>query len=105
MNIKRVVLDTNVIVSASLSRDGKPANIYRMFLAGKLTLVYCEEILAEYEDVLYRPHLKIPINDADIVIAAVRQHGEKVTIVRVQPPCWTKMTVYFTILQKSLERI
>ena len=80
MNIKRVVLDTNVIVSASLSRNGNPANIYKMFLTGTLALVYCEEILAEYEDVLYRPHLRILPSDADIIMAAIRQHGKKVII-------------------------
>ena len=81
MRAKRVVLDTNVIVSASLSRNGNPAKIYRMFLAGLLTLIYCDEILAEYEDVLYRPHLRIPHHDADIVIAAICQHGENVLVV------------------------
>jgi putative PIN family toxin of toxin-antitoxin system len=75
---RRVVLDTNVIVSASLSRNGNPAKIYRMFLAGVLPLVYCEEILAEYEDVLYRPHLKIPRDEADTVLTAIRQHGEEI---------------------------
>jgi putative PIN family toxin of toxin-antitoxin system len=77
-NIKRVVFDTNVIVSASLSRNGNPAKIYRMFFAGVLPLVYCEEILAEYEDVLYRPHLKIPSEEADIVMTTIRQYGEEV---------------------------
>ena len=80
MNIKRVVFDTNVIVSASLSRNGNPANIYRMFLTGTLALFYCEEILAEYKDVLYRPYLKIFPSDADIIMAAVRQHGKKVIV-------------------------
>ena len=80
MNIRRVVFDTNVIVSALLSRNGNPANIYKMFLAGTLALVYCEEILTEYEDVLYRPHLKILPSDADIIMAAVRQHGKKVIV-------------------------
>ena len=81
MSIKRAVFDTNVIVSALLSRNGNPANIYRMFLAGTLTLVYCEEILIEYKDVLYRPHLKIFPSDADIVMAAISQHGERVSVI------------------------
>ena len=81
MSIGRVVLDTNVIVSASLSRNGNPAKIYKMFLAGLLTLVYCEAILAEYEDVLYRPHLRIPHSDANIVMAVIRQLGEKTIVV------------------------
>ena len=81
MSMRRVVLDTNVIVSASLSRNGNPAKIYKMFLSGLLILVYCEEILAEYEDVLYRPRLQIPHSDADIVMATIRQLGEKILVV------------------------
>ena len=74
----RIVLDTNVIISASLSRNGASAKIYRMFLNGVLTLVYCNKIITEYEDVLYRPHLKIPSDDSDIVMEAIRLHGEEI---------------------------
>jgi putative PIN family toxin of toxin-antitoxin system len=80
MNIKRVVLDTNILVSALLSREGNPAKIYRMFVANTLTVVYCEEILEEYQDVLYRPRLNIPMGDADIVMTAIQDYGEKVTV-------------------------
>jgi len=78
MSIIRVVLDTNILVSALLSREGSPAKIYRMFLTRALTLAYCTGILDEYQDVLYRPRLRILHDDADIVIAAVRQYGEKI---------------------------
>ena len=80
MTTNIVVLDTNVLVSALLSRNGTPSRILRMFLAGELTLVYCKEIMSEYEDVLYRPHLRIPHNDANIVLEAIRQHGEKALV-------------------------
>jgi len=63
MNMPRVVIDTNVIVSALLSPFGNPAKIYKMFLAGLLTLVYSSDILDEYQDVLSRPRLKIPANE------------------------------------------
>jgi putative PIN family toxin of toxin-antitoxin system len=71
----QAVLDTNVLVSALLSRLGNPARIYRMFLTGVLDLVVSEGILAEYEDVLYRPRLNISTPDADIVLSAIRQYG------------------------------
>ena len=80
MNTKHVVFDTNVLVSALLSREGNPAKIYRMFLTKAIRLIYCEEILAEYEDVLYRPHLRIPQNNADTVMTAIRQYAEKIEI-------------------------
>ena len=78
MNDKRVVLDTNILVSALMSKHGNPAKILNMFLSGALVLIYCDEILNEYEDVLYRPRLHISANDADTVMAAVQQHVEKV---------------------------
>jgi putative PIN family toxin of toxin-antitoxin system len=78
MNTLRVVLDTNVIVSSLLSSEGNPAKIYRMFLSAMLTLIFSEDILAEYREVIHRPHLRIPKDDADIVLAAIEQFGEKV---------------------------
>ena len=78
MNGFRVVLDTNILVSALLSPTGNPAKIYRMFLSGMLDLVISAVIIDEYEDVLHRPRLKIPTEEAAIILAAVRQYGEMV---------------------------
>jgi putative PIN family toxin of toxin-antitoxin system len=78
MNELRVVLDTNILVSALLTPSGNPARVYRMFLSGVLTLVYSKEILAEYQDVLYRPRLCIAAADADLIFDAIRQSGELV---------------------------
>jgi len=76
MNTPRVVLDTNILVSALMTPSGNPANVYKMFLAGLLLLVYSEDIMLEYEDVLFRPLLRIPIEDATAVLKAIRQLGE-----------------------------
>ena len=54
MIINRVVLDTNIFVSALLTPKGKPAQIYRMFLEGTLSLVFSMGIFEEYQDVLRR---------------------------------------------------
>ena len=78
MNAFSVVLDTNILVSALLSPLGNPAKVYKMFLTGVLTLVYSADILTEYQDVLHRPQLGIPADDADTVLAAIRQYGEQV---------------------------
>ena len=51
----RVVLDTNVVVSAFLSPQGKPAAILRMALSHGLDMCVNTAILAEYEQVLCRP--------------------------------------------------
>ena len=53
---RRVVLDTNVLVSALLSPKGNAAAILGMAADGLLTPVYCQKIFDEYEVVLTRPH-------------------------------------------------
>ena len=54
----RVVLDTNVIVSAYLTPLGTPAQILAAWRAGRFELVVSEALLAEYEEVLSRPRLR-----------------------------------------------
>jgi len=80
MSTTPIVFDTNIIVSALLSKEGSPAKIYRIFLTGALTLIYSPQILEEYQDVLYRPYLQIPHADVDIVINAIRQYGKEVWV-------------------------
>ena len=52
--MNRVVLDTNILVSALLA-NGPPAAIIDMVAEGKLTLFYNDLIISEYWDVLQRP--------------------------------------------------
>jgi putative PIN family toxin of toxin-antitoxin system len=54
----RVVLDTNIIVSALLQPLGPPARVFRLALAGSLQLCISAEVYAEYEEVIRRPRLK-----------------------------------------------
>jgi putative PIN family toxin of toxin-antitoxin system len=56
----KVVLDTNVLVSGMLSANGPPARIVEAALAGDIQPVFDFQILAEYEDVLRRPELRLP---------------------------------------------
>ena len=55
----RVVLDTNVVVSAHLKADGFERYALDLALAGKLQLAASEAILAEYASVLARPRFAI----------------------------------------------
>jgi len=50
----RVVLDTNVIISAALSNLGNPARIVEMVSDGVVDIYYSDDILAEYAEVLSR---------------------------------------------------
>ena len=78
MMFQRVVLDTNILVSALMTPSGNPASVYRMFISREIVLVYSEEIMREYEDVLYRPRLKISAEDAYTILKAIQQYGELV---------------------------
>jgi putative PIN family toxin of toxin-antitoxin system len=59
MRTTRVVLDTNVVVSAHLKSEGYERHVLDLVLAGKLQLAATELILAEYADVLSRPKFGI----------------------------------------------
>jgi predicted nucleic acid-binding protein len=49
MRTIRVVLDTNVEVSAHLNSEGYERHVLDLVLAGKIKLAVSEGILAEYE--------------------------------------------------------
>jgi putative PIN family toxin of toxin-antitoxin system len=58
----RIVLDTNVIVSALLAKESNPSAILQLVLEGVITLCIDDRILAEYGRVLRRP--KFPFSAA-----------------------------------------
>ena len=51
----RVVLDTNILVSALLVQLGYPAAIYRAWQEGLFTLLTCREQLDELKATLHKP--------------------------------------------------
>ena len=56
----KVVLDTNVIISAALSPTGTCAKIIDVVTTDtQIQLFYSSEILLEYKQVLFREHLKM----------------------------------------------
>ena len=59
MRLIRVVLDTNVIVSAHLNANGYERNVLDLILVDKLQLSASELILTEYEAVLRRAKFRI----------------------------------------------
>jgi putative PIN family toxin of toxin-antitoxin system len=68
--IPRVVLDTNVVVSALLKPQGPEDQVLRLALAGRLLLCVSPQVLAEYGQVLSSPKFKF---QAEEVAAALRQ--------------------------------
>lgn len=53
----RVVLDTNILVSALMVQTGHPAAIYRVWREGAFTLLTCAEQLDELRATLRKPAL------------------------------------------------
>jgi len=51
----RVVLDTNIIISAFISPLGAPAEIFELFLEGNIINYTSEEIIKEVVIVIHRP--------------------------------------------------
>jgi len=54
----KIVLDTNVLVSAVLSPNGKPAQILTMVKTGDLQLIVSSEIIDEIKEVFLYPQIK-----------------------------------------------
>ena len=70
----RVVLDTNIIVSAYLG--GALEGIIVAWKSGEFTLVVSKEIAEEYLDVLRRPKLKIEKTEIDDFAALLLDRAE-----------------------------
>ncbi len=74
------VVDTNVIVSALLSKrdDAATVQVFRAMLEGRFTPLYHEDILDEYEEVLHRPKFHLSKDVIQTVISAVKRYGIEV---------------------------
>ena len=71
--MNRVVLDTNVIVSALLVPPGTQGAILLLALRGHFALYVSPSVLAEYDEVLRRPRLKLQPRQIDAALAAIRR--------------------------------
>jgi uncharacterized protein len=55
----RVVVDTNILVSALMRPDSPPGQVMAAVKRGELVPVFSASCFAEYEDVLQRPRLRL----------------------------------------------
>ncbi len=53
----RVVIDTNILVSALIVPTGQPAAVIRMWLDGKFTLLTCATHVNELRATLHKPRV------------------------------------------------
>ncbi len=54
----RVVLDTNIIVSALLQPLGPPAQVFLLAIGASIQLCVSGNVYAEYEEVIRRPRFR-----------------------------------------------
>jgi putative PIN family toxin of toxin-antitoxin system len=98
----KVVIDTNVIVSALLSSLGKPAAILNKFFNEELQAYYSKSILAEYEDVLSRPALKIEPDKAKRFFEILKDTGVSIEpAVSIIPLTDEDDRVFYDVAQQS----
>lgn len=75
----RVVIDTNVLVSAALNPHGSPARIVDAVLAGSLTLLHDDRVLSEYREVLLRPVFAFSPERVQALLDFLTVRGEHVS--------------------------
>jgi uncharacterized protein len=68
----RVVLDTNIIVSALLQSLGPPAQVFVLAVGGTVQLCISGNVYAEYEEVIRRPRFRLHEDTIASALQAVR---------------------------------
>ena len=75
----RVVIDTNVLVSAIIS-DGKPRALLQKGLDRQFSIVISDQLLDELFTVLNRPKLKTSKDEIDKIMLAMKKSAEVVKV-------------------------
>ena len=73
----KVVLDTNVLVSAFLKPRSNPARILHLIVQGDIQIVISEHIIAEYLEVLSRPKFDLKLDKVQIILEIMHLKGIK----------------------------
>jgi uncharacterized protein len=96
----RAVIDTNVVVSASLNDEGLPAAILDLAANKKILMCVSEAVLAEYKEVLNRPRLNLSPKRIARTLTVIRKTSLLVksngilTVIKDDEPdfdCWNAL--------------
>jgi len=74
----RLIIDTNIVVSAALKPDGLPRTVLLLAITKPARLYVSDAILAEYGEVLARPELKIRKGLRQQVQQLIKDHSQTV---------------------------
>jgi putative PIN family toxin of toxin-antitoxin system len=72
----KVVLDTNIIVSAFINPKGVPGEIISLILSKKITICYDNKIFSEYAEVLKKSKFNFDNMLIDEFLNFVKDNGE-----------------------------
>lgn len=99
------VIDTNVLVSALLSKhnDSATVQVIEKMIIGEIIPVYSAEIMTEYREVLNRKKFKFPQELINYLLSAVEKFGimVKPTASNVILPDMKDLPFYEVILEKK----
>ena len=80
--MQKVVIDTNVLVSAMWSKSGNSEKIISMIFDGELIPCYDYRMIDEYKTVLSRQKFKFSANDVETLIDYIKNVGLSVVPLR-----------------------
>jgi len=78
----RIVINTNILVSALINPFGPPARVLDLVLLQELKPVFDDRILAEYREVLRRDKFGFSPDDVDDLLTFIEAEGQRI----VAPP-------------------
>lgn len=78
----RLVIDTNIVISAALKPDGLQRTVLLLAITKPARLYITEAILAEYREVLSRPELNIRKGLRQQLLQLIRSRAQTVTLSR-----------------------
>jgi putative PIN family toxin of toxin-antitoxin system len=72
----KIVLDTNIIVSAFINPKGAPGEIVSLVLAKKITICYDNKIFSEYMGILKKSKFNFDAILVDAFLDFIKENGE-----------------------------
>ena len=78
----RLVIDTNILVSAALKPDGLQRTVLLLAMTEPARLYLSDAILSEYRDVLLRPELQIRKGLRQQLLQLIKNRSHRVTTLR-----------------------
>ena len=78
LGLVRVVLDTNILISACIKAGGLEARVVSMAATGEITACVTEEVLAEYRDVLNREKFRAWRDVSDALLESLMVRAARV---------------------------